>query len=108
MGGWVKAMAYVQYVASTGMTVTRCFNSQISGSTASTVPCGITVTYSSGNVWIVDFGFQVDDRFVVVSPIAVVNGAGYALDTDGAPVTSTQVWVNEANDGGVSFYVFVY
>src|SRR5208283_3957395 len=40
-GGWVKAMVYVD--PSKG-GIQRCFNSQLSGSQATTVPCGIGFT----------------------------------------------------------------
>ncbi len=62
-GGWVKAMARVS-----GTTITRCYNSQVSDPhTATTVPCGFSSSGFSGG-WTVDFGFQVNDRFISITP----------------------------------------
>lgn len=61
-GGWVKAMARVS-----GTNITRCYNSQIAGALASTPPCGITSSGGAGN-YTVDFGFQVNDRFISITP----------------------------------------
>lgn len=62
-GGWVKAMAYVA-----GTSITRCYNSQISDhSLVAAAPCGFTSS-GSGGVYTVDFGFQVSDRFITVTP----------------------------------------
>jgi hypothetical protein len=67
MGGWVKAMAYVN--ASSNQVVS-CFNSQLTGSAASIPPCGLAVTSLGVGNPIVDFGFEVNDRFVMVTPFA--------------------------------------
>ena len=61
MGGWVKAMVYFE--PTTG-GIKHCFNSQIAGSGAATPPCGITFSYNSAGDYNLDFGFEVDDRFV--------------------------------------------
>jgi hypothetical protein len=104
-GGWVKAMAYVDF----GGTIHRCFNSQISGSTASTVPCGITVnTISTGDV-VVDFGFEIDDRFVQIT-FTANQGSNqfYGLSSDGYSITNTQVEAFDSSTFPSSFYVVVY
>jgi hypothetical protein len=62
MGGWVKAMVYFE--PTTGGGIRHCFNSQIAGSSAATPPCGITFFYNSPGDYTLDFGFEVDDRFV--------------------------------------------
>ncbi|HET9307737.1 MAG TPA: hypothetical protein VFO46_17085 [Candidatus Sulfotelmatobacter sp.] len=67
MGGWVKVMAYVDPFATGGIAVTRCFNSQETGSAVSTPPCGISINHVGQGQNILDFGFQVNDRFVVVN-----------------------------------------
>jgi hypothetical protein len=112
MGGWVKAMVYITISTSTGLpSIARCFNSQLSGSIASTVPCGITASWSGygNNTMIVDFGFEVDDRFVVLTfTTAPYNNYGYCLFTDGCPVLESQVLVSEPMDPFVSFYVLVF
>jgi len=38
MGGWVKAMVWINPFSS---TIVACFNSHLSGSQATTVPCGM-------------------------------------------------------------------
>jgi hypothetical protein len=60
-GGFVKAMLYV----SDSGTILRCYNG-ITGS--STGNCGFTVNHFTAGGYGVDFGFQVNDRFVSVSP----------------------------------------
>jgi hypothetical protein len=64
MGGWVKAMVFVQ---PTGGGIVRCFNSQLNGSAASTPPCGMTFSYHLAGSYLLDFGFQVNDRFFTVT-----------------------------------------
>jgi hypothetical protein len=58
-GGWVKAMLQV----GTANTVSRCFNSTLGGTAATTPPCGFTISFNSTTGNTVDFGFQVSDRF---------------------------------------------
>ncbi|HMV82829.1 MAG TPA: hypothetical protein PLD20_34565 [Blastocatellia bacterium] len=67
-GGLVKAMAYVNPQAPGGVAITRCYNSQVSGSARTTPPCGFTVTHDGFAVNTINFGFQVSDRFLVVTP----------------------------------------
>ncbi len=107
MGGWAKAMVYL----SGPSTVARCFNSQIAGSTASTAPCGITLTGLASGYVVVDFGFEIDDRFVMASFTNYGNGqVSYCLSSDGCPVTSTQVYLYASNcvSGGDCFWDPVY
>ncbi len=61
-GGWVKAMARVS-----GTNITRCYNSQTTGTAIYTPPCGITSTGAIGT-YDLDFGFQVNDRFFTITP----------------------------------------
>jgi hypothetical protein len=108
-GGWLKAMVYIKFNGSS-FVVVRCFNSQLQGSAASTTPCGITVSPYSTDALIVDFGFEVDDRFVQVSFTGTGSSQGYSLSSDGnGAITSNQVYV--AQDGVSTifpFYVLVY
>ncbi|MGH8040792.1 MAG: hypothetical protein ACREPN_01975 [Rudaea sp.] len=64
-GGWVKAMALIDDGSG---AVIRCYNSQLPASQASTPPCGISVNSSRIGLPIINFGFQVDDRFFQVTP----------------------------------------
>ena len=104
-GGWVKAMAYVSSGA-----IQRCFNSQISGSTASTVPCGMSFTTTSSSPWtfVIDFGFEVDDRFVqIVFTSLDGNTRYYVLSSDGYPISNSQVQVVDKATFPSNFYVVV-
>ena len=98
-------MAYIDF----GGTIHRCFNSQIAGSAASTVPCGITVNASVFRQVVVDFGFEIDDRFVQVT---FIDNQGsnqyYNLSSDGASITNTQVFVVDASTFPSPYYVVVY
>jgi hypothetical protein len=57
-------MGYVNPFNRSG--IERRFNSQLPGSRATTVPCGITCTPEGtfGAISLIDFGFQGDNRFV--------------------------------------------
>jgi hypothetical protein len=99
-GGFVKAMVFVD----PGSGVLECFNSTFSGAAATTPPCGFRFIndLAEGDT-IIDFGFQVDNRFPLVNPgfgnassggISVVGNA--CTDADGAcnhNPTSNQVEV---------------
>ena len=135
--GWIKAMAFVDPYAPGGIAVTRCYNSQQAGSAVSTPPCGIAVLdHSEGNN-IIDFGFEVDNRFVTTTAVLslpaathydnegiVLFAVGSNLDFESLGVsccvgpTSTQVIVDtydvqssSAGNNGlvdVPFFVVVY
>ncbi len=108
MGGWIKAMAYVDPFAPGGTAVTRCFNSQSGSSTA---PCNIGVTHLAQGVDRLDFVFQVNDRF-----LSVVSGwiaTTCVQDPNTCPsLTNSQVVVATAdfNGGAVDagFWVVIY
>jgi len=67
-GGWVKAMAVVQGL-NAPYTVTRCFNSYLTGSAATTPPCGFNLTEVQPGLFNIDFGFQMNDRFIMATLI---------------------------------------
>ncbi len=62
-GGWVKAMVFVN-TAQPPYTIQRCFNSTLIGSAATTPPCGFNLVETGGGVFNLDYGFEIDDRFV--------------------------------------------
>jgi hypothetical protein len=66
-GGWVKAMAYINPTLVGNAAIIRCYNSQASGAAVSTPPCGFTFNGNDEASSILDFGFQVSDRFVSVT-----------------------------------------
>jgi hypothetical protein len=61
-GGWVKAMAVIQGIQAP-YTILYCFNSTLSGAAATTPPCGFTLSEVQAGEFIIDFGFDVSDRF---------------------------------------------
>jgi hypothetical protein len=64
-GGWLKAAVFVNGITPP-YNIVHCFNSALSGSAATTPPCGITLTevIAGGSSWCLNFGFEVDDRFI--------------------------------------------
>jgi trimeric autotransporter adhesin len=64
MGGWVKAMVHVD-----SSKILSCYNSQASGPAVFTPPCGFTLDPFGSRIGDheVDFGFQVSDRFVLLT-----------------------------------------
>ncbi|MBE0544787.1 MAG: hypothetical protein IH623_25905 [Verrucomicrobia bacterium] len=74
-GGFVKAMAYIDPFLPANQYVVRCYNSQQAGSAVSTAPCGITVTRSSEGHYRINFGFNVEDRFVSLTAQASLDFA---------------------------------
>jgi hypothetical protein len=116
-GGWVKAMVFVNgYQAP--YTIIRCFNSTLAGAAAATPPCGFNLNVDTFGDWIVDFGFQVNDRFVSATTfgkgLTVINEctsevAVYSLCT---ALTSSQVLVFTQDTGGnwnnSYFHLIVY
>ncbi|HEV7489653.1 MAG TPA: hypothetical protein VGO25_02530 [Rhodanobacteraceae bacterium] len=91
--GWAKAFVYVD---PNSLQFLRCFNSQLPATTATTPPCGFTVSNAggAGNSTIVDFHFQVNDRFDMVSSIDP-NIAVSSCDSSNSRcgIASTQVLV---------------
>jgi hypothetical protein len=69
-GGWVKAMALVSGFGNGGKgSIYRCFNSTLPGAAATTVPCGFSLDRTGPGDYIVDFGFEIDDRFASATPV---------------------------------------
>lgn len=66
-GGLVKAMLFVKGTAAGGAQIVRCHNGVTGASTGS---CGFTVISlpTLNGVFRINFGFQVDDRFVSLTP----------------------------------------
>jgi len=59
-GGWVKAMVLAS--GNSGKIVS-CFNSTLKGAAATTSPCGFGMQKVATGDYIVNFGFEADDRF---------------------------------------------
>jgi hypothetical protein len=62
-GGWAKAMVYVNGQDSP-YSIIRCFNSTLMGAAATTPPCGFNLSELQIGWFTLDFGFEVDDRFL--------------------------------------------
>jgi len=122
MGGWAKAMVYVDPFTLSGTAITRCFNSQASVATVSTPPCGFTITHLEQGADIIDFGFQVSDRFLSVSDFGVGGTSVCTQDPDnlcylggtsgGGPTNADQALIVTANKSAnlvdTAFWLIVY
>jgi hypothetical protein len=110
MSGWVKAMVEVQ-ATTPPYQIVRCFNSTLTGPASTTPPCGFNFTESSLGTWNVDFGFEVDDRFLSATLIVTgdINGSRAFIS---AGAGGTQAVVDTWDSGGsytnASFYLFVF
>ncbi len=85
-GGVAKAMAYVDPFVSGGIAITRCYNSQASGAAVSTPPCGFSITHVGLGSNVLDFGFEVDDRF---ASLTVKNTVGNTNTVGGETCDAT-------------------
>jgi len=119
MGGWAKAMIFVDPFTSNGTAITRCFNSQASGATVWTPPCGISILHERQGEDLIDFGFQVNDRFVSAAPFNAVtmqtcvnDPHNVCLADEFFPLTANQLdTFTVANAGSavdVAFWVIVF
>jgi hypothetical protein len=66
-GGWIKALLFVN-AKDAPYTILRCYNSTLMGATATTPPCGFTLTEIGPANFTIDIGFEIDDRFVSATP----------------------------------------
>ncbi len=113
-GGFVKAMAYIDPFLPADQYVVRCYNSQLAGNAASTSPCGITVTRTSAGTYYINFGFNVDDRFISLTSQGGYVGQNGLLAGTIAAVAGNQVQVvfsrigDHQNTDDVRFYIIVY
>jgi hypothetical protein len=121
-GGFVKAMAYIDPFLPADQYVVRCYNSQTNGNAMSTAPCGIKVTRTQNGIYVIDFGFKVDDRFISVTPQASLFSGNEIVTGNITSATGNHVYVaflrtREAAGGleGVSldyddcrFHIIVY
>ena len=98
--GLVKAMLLVNADA----TINLCYNSQLSGSAATTLPCGFSVSKSGTGGYIITFPFQVNGRFFSATAGSYSNGLGIG---GVQPNNATQVLVSTLN-GDNRFYLIVY
>lgn len=108
-GGWVKAMVFIQGLDAP-YSITTCFNSTLAGAAASTPPCGFVLEpnpYYPG-LFIVDFGFEVDDRFLSTTPVCCASSGLQQMYAGGA---GTQVSIfswNGSNYVPFSAYLLIF
>jgi hypothetical protein len=112
-GGWVKAMVLLDGYAS---NIVTCFNSTLAGAAATTPPCGFVLDKTGKGDYILDFGFQVDDRFysasgsekaVTVSVCSnYIGGCNNTITANQVEVVSFNQNFNEYFD--TKFYLVVY
>ena len=100
--GFVKAMAFIDPFNSAD-PIRQCFNSQLPPSQATSGDCDIIYTKISTGYYNFDFGFQVNDRFVSVTP------ARYLSEMTVLPTgTNTQWDVVTSGPSDNRFFIFVY
>lgn len=83
-GGWVKAMVFVDPFTASGTAITRCYNSQASGATVNTPPCGFSVVHEGLGIDLIDFGFQVNDRFISATQFSANSITACVMDPNNA------------------------
>jgi hypothetical protein len=109
-GGFVKAMAFV----STGAAdqIKQCFNSQLPPGQATSGDCGITYSSRGTGIYDIDFGFNVSDRIVSVTPANACCNVARELDAFpfGGQPNKLEVTSHNANGNldHSSFYILVY
>jgi hypothetical protein len=109
MGGWAKAMALVDPFAPGGIAVTQCYNSQATGAAVYTPPCGITITSHTLGNNALNFGFQVNDRYLSATSSFALDVIGANAGSPDANSISTETWdVINASYVDVAFYLIVY
>lgn len=70
--GMVKVAIF--FSPNNGGRIVSCFNSTLSGTAATTPPCGFGFDIAGTGDYVFFFGFQVDDRFVSLTPAPSGNG----------------------------------
>jgi hypothetical protein len=88
-GGWVKALLFVN-TAEAPYTILRCFNSALTGTAATTPPCGFNLLEQGPGVFTINFGFEVDDRFVHANAYGATFAVPSIINVD--PQTLQVVW----------------
>ena len=80
--------------------IVSCFNSTLAGSAATTPPCGFTFDKAGIGDYILDFGFQVSDRFLSVTTHVANPSAGACTSFTGSCPHSLSV-----NDVEITLWV---
>ena len=103
--GMVKAMVYVN-AQSAPYSIIRCYNSNLTGTAATSPPCGFNFIELAHGFWQVDFGFKVDDRFLSITSgtIPVYIGG----DTNSTTSVEVITLDHDGNGTTAYFYLLVY
>ena len=116
-GGWVKAMVFA---SGNSGNIVSCFNSTLKGTTATTSPCGFSMRKVATGDYIVNFGFEADDRFFSLTGnlttvyftvcTAYIGGCNTVLAPDPNEVEVTSWCYNPWSYGycDTKFYLIVY
>lgn len=117
-GGTVKAMLY--YSGFNSGRIVSCFNSTLSGTQATSPPCGFSATKVGTGTYVLDFGFEVDDRFFTISNTNWFATSGFCTDWNGACNPTPNITPNQVEIftflpepaynayADTKFYLFVY
>ena len=92
-GGMVKAMLY--YSGMNSGRIVSCFNSTLSGAAATNPPCGFSATKLGTGSYILDFGFEIDDRFFSLTSTNWFATSGLCTDWNGACSGNTGLTPNQ-------------
>lgn len=83
-GGLVKAMVYVNSDGS----IARCYNGETNSSAGD---CGFTITRNTGS-WLIDFNFQIDNRFWSGTPGIGVSNVGLQANSVAADTIAVKLF----------------
>jgi hypothetical protein len=106
-GGWVKAMVYVQ-AEQAPYTITRCFNSTLTGAAATTAPCGIVLHEVQPGDFQINFNFQVSDRFFATTIGNNSDATIIQVYATGADQLEAFTFDNDINYKGAEYSLIVF
>ncbi|MFN8643343.1 MAG: hypothetical protein U0802_17400 [Candidatus Binatia bacterium] len=104
-GGWVKAMLYVEG----NHTISRCYNSQATGSEVSTPPCGFSVFGATGGYNVLA-PFDINNRFITATPASSgIAHTALNISVNAERVFYVTIKTNDDDDYiDASFAVFIF
>jgi len=95
-------------------SINLCYNSQLTGSGATTSPCGFSVAHPSTGVYEITFPYQINSRFFSAT-LAIEPNGGFAADDIGTrPISSQTIRVRTVQISPSpalvdnTFYLIVY
>jgi len=117
-GGIIKAMLF--YSPFNGARIVSCYNSTLSGAAATTPPCGFSIIENFVGDYVLDLGFQIDDRlFSATNGMNTVQFVALTACTDisacnnPSDLTPNRVEITSFDPGGFAYqdtkvYLIVY